>query len=144
MEQRIHTVYVNSAASSETYSENTSDDFVVRLAEPLRLDPVGEWFCCLRQCAFGFTFPSPLYVCCDAVGESSAGTRRLPVLRVVHKRQEVIYSNCLHVPVKVRDISALRIYLLRTKDYAHPEYTRVRVATHLTLEFRRGLPSEAS
>lgn len=137
MDERTHLVYLNSGISSE---RDRADDFTVILPEQLRLEPVSEWYCCLRQCAFGFAFPGPLYVCCDAVAESSAGTRRLPVLRVVHRRQEVHYSNCLYIPVKVRDIPALRIFLLRTTDYAAPSYRKESIATHLTLEFRRGLP----
>lgn len=141
MNRRLHVVYANSASSSNYHPENRIDDFTLSLAQPLQLDPVGEWFCCLRQCAFGFSFPGPLYVCCDVCEESTAGSKRLPVLRVVHQRKEVIYSNCLYVPLKVRDISQLRIYLLRTVDYAPPGYDSTKTVgpSHLTLEFRRGL-----
>jgi hypothetical protein len=139
MDERVHIVYLNSAETSKTYSEDRAVDFTIRLPQSLQLEPVGDWYCCLRQCSFGFAFPAPLYVCCDAVTESSAGTRRLPVLRVVHRRREVIYSNCMYVPVKVRDIPALRVYLLRTTDYAPPTFEKETAPTHFTLEFRRGL-----
>lgn len=143
MSERVHIVYLNSASSSDTYTENRVEDFTVRLAQPLQLDPLGEWFCCIKQSSFGFSFPGALYICCDACVESTAGSRLLPVLRVVHKRQEVIYNNCIYVPLKVRDIAELRIYLLRTRDYNPPGYSKDRavtpVPTHLTLEFRRGL-----
>lgn len=140
MNERVHIVYLNSAAFSETYTDNRVEDFTVRLARPLQLNPIGDWYCCLKQSSFGFSFPGPLYVCCNLCVESTAGSRQLPVLRVVHKRQEVVYSDCLFVPLKVRDITEFRIYLLKTKDYTPPGYSRENspVPTHMTLEFRRG------
>ena len=137
----LHILHLNSEASRESYKNNRVEDFRCRLPDRLVLDPAGEWYACLRQCSFGFAFTrSPLYLCCDICDDSIAGERKLPVLRVVHQRVGVFYNTCLYVPVKVRDLAEIRIYLLKTIDYGFPGYTDSN-PTYLTLELRRGLPA---
>lgn len=140
MGESIHIIHVNSASSSETYKNNAAHDFKIRLPELISLEPVGDWYCCVKQCSIGFHFPAPLYLCTDICHDSVAGEKKLPVLRVIHQRTLVVYNTCVYVPVKVRDVSELRIYLIRTRDYKPPGYnvSSQPPVTHLTLEFRRG------
>jgi len=143
MGERVHILHLNSSSSEQTYSDNRVEDFRFHLPVPLTLEPVGDWFCCIRQCSFGFAFPGPLYLCCDICQDSIAGERKLPVLRVVHQRTGVVYTTCLYVPVKIGYISELRIFLVRTRDYKPPEYSTTGKPTHVTLEFVRGLQLRA-
>jgi len=141
MERSVHILHLNSSAGIGTSTSSSPHDFIVQLPEALSLDPIGEWFCCLKQCYLGFNWSYPLYLCCSLCSETIAGDRKLPVLRVIHKKEVVIYDDCLYLPIRVRDIDQLQIYFLRTKDYLPPSYSGVRhrepVATHLTLELRR-------
>ena len=140
----VHLLHLNSSSSKDTYPENKAEDFVCRLPEPLLLNPVGEWYACLRQCWFGFQFTdSPLYVCCDACCDVITGERKLPALRTVHQKVGVFYDSCLYVPVKTTYLNEFRFYLLKTIDYSKPLRTTSPSGksdpkpTHLTLELRR-------
>lgn len=140
MAEDLHILHLNSEASRGTYRDNTVENFRCRLPERLILEPAGEWYACLRQCSFGFNFTqSPLYLCCDICHESTAGERKLPVLRVVHQRVGVVYNTCLYVPIRARDFAEIGIQLLKTTDHKFPGYSSSK-PTHLTLELRKGLP----
>ncbi len=139
MEQRTHILHLNSDTATKYSSK--PHDFTVVLSEELTLEPVGEWYCMLKQSYLGFKVAYPLYLCCSVCSETLAGDRRLPVLRVVQKKEVSTYQDCLYLPVRVRDLDEIRLYCLRTKDYRFPSYksdrAREPTATHVTLEFRR-------
>ena len=141
--EEVHVLHLNSKSSADTYSENKPEDFVCRLPQTLVLEPAGEWYACLRQCSFGFTFTqSPLYVCCDVCSDVIAGERKLPVLRVVHSKVGSFYDSCLYVPIKSTYIDQLRFYVLRTVDYRKPRAlspsgSKDVKPTHFTLELKR-------
>ncbi len=139
MAQRRHIVHLNSSTAIKSSSK--PHDFTVTLPEELSLEPLGEWWCCLKQSYLGFKVAYPIYLCCSVCGETFAGDRRLPVLRVVQKKEVSTYDDCFYMPVRVRDLSEIRLYCLRTKDYNFPKYQTERgrdpTATHVTLEFRR-------
>ncbi len=140
MAERRHIVlHLNSSTATKTFSK--PHDFTVTLPEELILEPVGEWSCCLRQIYLGFKVPFPIYLCCSACSEVVSGDRKLPVLRVLHKKEVTSFNDCFYLPVRVRDLSEIRLYCLRTKDYQFPKYSTERsrepTPTHLTLEFRR-------
>ena len=66
-------VYLNSAASHETFPENTSASFTQLLPERISLDPPGEWYCRLTSCNLGFAPLKAHYLLCDCSSESVAG-----------------------------------------------------------------------
>ena len=138
----VHLLHLNSSSSAETYPENKLEDFVCKLPQTLILEPVGEWYACLRQCYFGFQFntDSALYLCCDACTDVISGERKLPVLSTVHQRVGVFYDSCLYVPLKSVYLDRLRFYLLKTTDYSKPRQSpsvKPGKPTHLTLELKR-------
>ena len=143
----MHILYLNSSveADSGASEDVRPDDFTLRLPEVLRLEPLGEWFCCLKQCYLGFNLSYPLYLCCSFCSESFAGERKLPVLRVIHKKEVVVYDDCLYIPIRVRDIDQVRVYFLKTIDFLPPNYkdkrARLRTPTHITLELSRRRPT---
>ncbi len=145
MEQSVHIVHLNSNSSFDVYEDNTAVDFTVKLCETLSLEPLGEWYCSLKQCYLGagFTFSYPVYACCPLVAESFAGDRRLPTLRVIHAKKLTVFDDSVYLPVRVRDVEEVRLYFLRTSDYRPPKSKGREVraaesfASHCTLEFRR-------
>jgi hypothetical protein len=144
MDQSVHIVHLNSDSSLSVHSHNRPDDFTVKLSETLSLDPLGDWYCSLKQCYLGFNFSYPVYACCSLVSESFAGDRRLSTLRVLHGKKVIVFDDSVYIPVRVRDVEEVRLYFLRTIDYEPPKYSRTReeraagpFGTHCTLEFRR-------
>jgi len=139
MAESVHVLHFNSFSSIESHPGNELRDFVCRLPQPLVLEPLGEWYACLKQCSFGFVFSDALYVCCDLCSDVIAGERRLPVLRVVHQQVGVYYDSCLYIPVKTSYLNELRFYLVKTKDYSKPGYTETskQKPTNITLELKR-------
>ena len=135
----VHVLHLNSGSSQEAYPNNEPRDFVCRLPQPLVLEPLGEWYVCLRQCSIGFHFTdSPLYVCCQQCSEVVAGEKRLPVLRVVHQKTGVFYDSCLYTPLNCSYLNQLSFYMLKTKNYRKPGYSTSAIKpTHFTLELKR-------
>lgn len=151
MDEEVDILHVNSRTSEEIHPENRPHDFTVHLPRSLTLDPLGEYYLGVRQVYLGFTLSYPVYLCISICNSTIAGDELLPVLRVLHKKQSQYFNECLYVPIRVRDVSEIRVYFLRTLDYKPPSYTsprieraRVQVATHVTLEIRRGLPARLS
>lgn len=80
MGESNHIVHLNSASFSQTYKDNNAHDFKVRLPELISLEPVGEWYCCVKQCSVGFHFSAPLYLSSDICHDSVAGEKKTPCL----------------------------------------------------------------
>lgn len=147
MERSVHILHLNSLASEQSSSDaKSASDFTVKLPETISLSPVGDWFCSLKQCYLGFSWSYPLFVCCDLCEESVGGERKLPILRVIHKKEATVYDDGLSIPIIKRDIDRVRIYFLKTIDYQPPNYrverARMQAPTHVTLELKRGLSSQ--
>ena len=130
-------VYLNSAASHDTFPENTSASFTQLLPERISLDPPGEWYCRLTSCNLGFAPLKAHYLLCDCCSESVAGEWKKPVLSLLFRKINE-FANPPWVRVKKRELTAVKIWLERVDQASSAARPPKRVATcHCSLEFKR-------
>ena len=110
MERRQRTLYLTNASSQSFYQEtNDCYDFTCRLAEPLILEPIGSWMCCLTQCVIPNLTKAPLYIICDVCDSTLLGEKKLPVLRVIHTTKSQFPDFSCAQYVSIREINQIRI-----------------------------------
>jgi hypothetical protein len=134
MEQTFR-VYLNSAASEQTFPENTAASFTQVLPERISLDPPGEWYCRLTSCELGFKVIKPYYLLCDCCTESIAGEWKKPVLALLFRKFHE-FTNLPWVGVKKRELSTVKIWVERVVQTSGSKKP-VAGTCHCALEFKR-------
>lgn len=102
-------VYLSSQDSTNNFPDNSAFDFTLLLPERIFLEG-DKWWCGLIQCHLTSAPKQDVFICTDICAESVTGSSRLPVLRRI--RTKVFEaSHVTYVPVKVRELSSIRVYI---------------------------------
>ena len=87
-------LFLASNDSTDYYPNNSPTHFSVKLPETIHLSGREPWMCALRQFQCKTRSPTNIYVLCDAIEDSFALGRKLPVLQRLPKqvRNRVVES----------------------------------------------------
>ena len=132
--KREHHLFLTSSDSSVYFPFNSSCDFQIELPEIFLLH--GNWTVALSQISFKDEIAEDITVYCDLAGSSFIQDTRLPVLRVIPKSTEKIFTfdNPLRIDLSRDEIKRLRVFI-RTDDMRTPSF--IQKAVKCTLHLRR-------
>lgn len=112
-------LYLSSRDSLDIRKNNNPTDLYIQFPKSYTLE--GRWSCALTEVTLTCDFTprsKRLYICCDIVEESYVRDTLFPVLRNIEiqtrykKLKTEEFVNPVYVPVKVKNLSTIRLYLL--------------------------------
>ena len=131
-------VFLASNDSIDYYPNNSPTHFSVKLPETIHLSGGGQWMCALRQFQCKTRSPTNLYVLCDAIEDSVALCRKLPLLQRISrcKYNRVVQSFDASLCFKVTRY-ALNTITIYIRDAQLETVSLTEEPTNCTLHFFR-------
>ena len=120
------------------FPSNTPHDFRIKLNRALQFD--GYWEVALTEIRIFMEDPTDtaLFVCSDICQDSFVGTSEQSLLRRVFfedvNGKNVIYVHPYYVPLKLRDVQQIRIYI---KDENGADASFLKKKVSVTLHFKK-------
>ena len=131
-------LFLASNGSIDYYPNNSPAHFSVKLPETIHLSGGGPWMCALQQFQCKTRSPTNLYVFCDALEDSFALCRKLPLLqripRQVDNRVVQSFDASLCFKVTRHALNTITVY---TRDAQLETLSFAEEPTNCTLHFFR-------